>query len=79
MSDYYIFQPRKRHEDGEQLCWRVMVKFLLLSFPLLLLIIAMYKLSGDAEVLGGRTKRSTYFCQTKGNDERNRKKPQDKL
>ena len=42
---------------------------------LLLLIIAMYQLSGDAKVLGGRAKRSTYFSQTEGNDERNRKKP----
>ena len=35
--------------------------------------------SGDAKVLGGRAKRSTYFCQTKGNDERNGEKPQGKL
>ena len=38
-----------------------------------------YYVSGDAKVLGGRAKRSTYFCQTKGNDERNGKKPQGKL
>ena len=30
-------------------------------------------------MLGGRAKRSTYFCQAKGNDERNGKKPQGKL
>jgi len=42
-------------------------------------MITIYQISGGAKVLGGRAKRSTYFCQTKGHDERNGKKPQGKL